>query len=460
MESESTGWPGLVTLAAAGPRFLGRDWVLLVALFVTLIVVAASAAAETALTSLNRIRLRNLAEEGDKRAQRIVKLHARPQSYLTTILVMSNVAVITASTLATIIAVDVSFNGAEILSTILLSLVVLIFCEITPKNAALQAPERWAYWLIGPVEAAIVVLTPLVRALSWITSHLIARVFGRQARRHPSVTESELRMMVEVSGEEGVLEEEASEMIDNVFELAETSVREVMVPRVDMVTIDADATVEEATRLILQGGQSRVPMYEEDSDDIIGVLYAKDLLRSYASNQRPASVRALARPAFFVPESKRLDDLLREMREQRVHMAIVVDEYGAPAGLVTIEDLVEEVIGDIKDEYDVEEQAVEKVGENEFIIDPTISLDEFQEEVGRELPEESYDRVGGFVYAQLDKIPTVGDTFRFKDMAFTVLSTKGRRITKIKVVRGLPPEESPPAAGEGGNGEPRPATAG
>ncbi len=200
--------------------------------------------------------------------------------------------------------------------------------------------------------------------------------------------------------------------------------------------------------MVLQGGQSRMPVYDDTIDNIIGVLYAKDLLRVYASGQQPTTVRHLVRPAYFVPESKRLDDLLREMQQQRVHMAIVVDEYGSVTGLVTIEDLVEEIIGDIKDEYDVEEQLYERVGENEFIIDAKIDLDEFNELVDRELPEDGYETVGGFVYSQLDKIPTVGDTVRFQDMEFTVLATKGRRVTKIKVVRGLPPVETETERGE------------
>jgi CBS domain containing-hemolysin-like protein len=422
---------------------------LLIALLGTLLIAATSAAAETALTSVNRLRIRNLAEEGDPSAKRIERLLQQPQLFLSTILVVSNLSVITASTLATIIAVDLDFTGAEVVSTVLLSLIVLIFCEITPKSAAVQAPERWARWLVGPVEALTVVLRPVVLALTWVTGGLVRLFGGRGAHRmSPFVTEDELRLLVEVSEEQGVLEEEEREMIDNVFELSDTAVREVMVPRVDMVTVEADTPTEEATQMVLQGGQSRVPVYDDTIDNIIGVLYAKDLLRVYASGQKPATVRHLARPAYFVPESKRLDDLLRELQQQRVHMAIVVDEYGSVTGLVTIEDLVEEVVGDIKDEYDVEEQLYERVGENEFIVDAKIDLDEFNELVDRELPEDGYETVGGFVYSQLDKIPTVGDTVRFQDMEFTVLATKGRRVTKIKVVRGLPPVQPESERGE------------
>ena len=453
MESDSTGLSSLFTLAASGSSgFQTHDWVLLFFLFLTLIVAAVSAGAETALTSVNRLRIRNLAEEGDANARVIANLLRKPQVFLTTILVISNVAVITGSTLATIIAVDLDFNGAEIISTTLLSLIVLIFCEITPKSIAVQAPERWARWLVRPVQGMMFVLRPLVAALTWITSGMV-RLFGAGGTHYSTqfVTEDELRLLVEVGEEEGVLEEEEREMIDNVFDLSDTAVREIMVPRIDMVTVEADDDIRNATQVILQGGQSRIPVYEDSIDNIIGVLYAKDLLRVYALSQQE-TIRSLVRPPFFVPESKRLDDLLREMQSQHVHIAIVVDEYGSVSGLVTIEDLVEEIIGDIQDEYDVEEQLFEQLGENEFILDAKLPLDEFEELLERELPEDGYDTVGGFVISQLDKIPSAGDTTRYEDMAFTVLGTKGRRITKLRVERSLPPvqpdDENETSSGE------------
>ncbi len=432
---DSSSWSGILadTSAAGLHGFSGTDWALLIVLVTALILAALSAAAETALTSVNRIKLRNLAEEGDAAARRVVRLLERPQIFLSTILVASNVAVIVASTVATLLAFDV-FAGAEVVSTLLLALIVLVFCEITPKTAAVQAPERWARVLVGPVEALAFVLRPVIAALTFITGGIV-RLFGGQAVRHgPFVTEEELRLLVEVGEEEGVLEEDEREMIHNVFELADTAVREVMVPRIDMVTVEAEATVEEAMTLIIQGGQSRIPVYDDSIDNIIGVLYAKDLLRVVASDQHPAAVRTLVRPAYFVPESKRLDDLLRELQQQRVHMAIVVDEYGAVAGLVTIEDLVEEIIGDIQDEYDKEEQLFERVSDNEFIVDAKISLDDVNELLDIELTGEGYETLGGFVYAQLDKIPTVGDVVHFENLTITVLSTKGRRVTKVKAV--------------------------
>ncbi|HEX8996667.1 MAG TPA: hemolysin family protein [Ktedonobacterales bacterium] len=423
-------------MATPKHAFTGYDWALLAGLLVSLLVAAGSAAAETALTSISHIRMRNLAEEGDVKAQRIRRILEHPDTFLSTILVVSNLAVITASTLATIIALDVDFSFAEVISTVVLSLIVLIFCEITPKTAAVQNPERVARFLLRPVEVFSAVLKYVVVALTWITSAML-RAFGVDThRRGPFLTEDELRLMVEVGEEEGVLEEEEREMIHNVFDLGDTFAREVMVPRIDMVTVEADDRLDDATQVIVQGGFSRIPVYDDTINDIIGVLYAKDLLRVLATGQAPQKIRQLPlRSAYFVPESKRLDDLLHEMQRQHVHMAIVVDEYGAVVGLVTIEDLVEEIIGDIKDEYDKEEQIFERVSDTEFLVDAKISVDELNERIDADLPAQDYDTLGGFVYTQLDKIPAVGDMVTYKDLTITVLGTKGRRVTKVKIVR-------------------------
>ena len=436
---DSSEWPPALASAVGSAHGLtGGDWALIVILIVALLLAALSAAAETALTSVSKIRMRTLAEEGDIRAQRVVRVIEKPQVFLTSILVTSNVSVIVASTVATLLALHISTSWGGVVSTVVLALFVLIFCEITPKTAEVQSPERWAKRLVGPVEALSTLLRPINRVLIAVTAGIVRLVGGQPVKHGPFVTEEELRLLVEVGEEEGVLEEDEREMIHNVFELADTAVREVMVPRIDMVTIEAEDTVEDAMRLIVQGGQSRIPVMENSIDNIIGVLYAKDLLRVVANGQHPASVKSLVRPAYFVPESKRLDDLLRELQQQRVHMAIVVDEYGSVAGLVTIEDVVEEIIGDIQDEYDREEQLVERVGENEFIVDAKISLDEFNELVDLELTSEDYDTLGGFLFAQLDKIPTVGDVVRYQNLTMTVLGTKGRRITKVRVVRHAP----------------------
>jgi len=224
-------------------------------------------------------------------------------------------------------------------------------------------------------------------------------------------------------------------MIHSIFEFADTTVREVMIPRIDMVTLESDATVDEAVDLALQGGFSRIPVFEETIDNIIGVLFTKDMLKQLREGHNTLPIRELVRPAYFVPETKKLDDLLREIRQKRTHMAIVVDEYGSVAGLVTIEDLVEEIVGDIQDEYDREENLYEQVTQYEYVFDAKINIDEFNELMDTDLESEDYETLGGFLLAQLDKIPVAGDMITYKNLAFTVLTTRGLRITKVRVER-------------------------
>ncbi len=445
MESSSWPWLHLYTLASVIRQTNNAtlDWVLVLVLLVALFLAASASAAETALTSVSRIKIRNQAEEGDLRAQRIRKMLETPQNFLSTILVVSNVSVIVATTVSTILAINLFVNYGEIISTIILSFVVLVFCEITPKTIAVQAPETWAKRVAGPVDGLSKVLHPIIVGLTFITTGLVRLIGGGAVRRGPFVTEEELRLLVEVGEEEGVLEEDEREMIHNVFELADTTVREIMVPRIDMVTIEGSASVDEAMDLIVQGGQSRIPVYDTSIDNIMGVLYAKDLLRIIRTNQHPQHVREIVRPAYFVPESKHLDDLLRELQQQHVHIAIVIDEYGSVSGLVTIEDLVEEIIGDIQDEYDREEQLLERISDDEYLVNAKISLDELNEELGSNLTSQDYDTLGGYVYAHLDKIPTVGDVVEGGGFTMTVMSTRGRRVTKVRLVRQRPQQVRP-----------------
>ncbi len=430
---------GLVSIAAGIdfhiPPFDAQAWLQLTVLVVSLFLCALASAAETSLTSLSRIKLKNLVEEGDAKGIEIEHLLANPNRFLSTILIVNSVAVIVASSMATVLALRFSTSLGEILSTVLISLVVLIFCEITPKTAAVQNPLRWAKVFVRPVRDAAWVLYPLVWSLGAITNSLVRLMGGQVKHGGPFVTEEELRLLVTVGEEEGVLEEDETEMIHSIFEFADTTVREVMIPRIDMVTLESDATVDAAVDVALQGGFSRIPVYKESIDDVIGVLYTKDMLKQLREDHNALSISSLVRSAYFVPETKKLDDLLREMQQKHVHMVIVVDEYGSVAGLVTIEDLVEEIVGDIQDEYDREERLYEQINENEYIFSAKISIDEFNDLMDMHLDDTDYETLGGFLYAQLDKIPNIGDTVTFNDLDFTVLTTRGRRITQVKVVR-------------------------
>ncbi|TMD76488.1 MAG: HlyC/CorC family transporter [Chloroflexi bacterium] len=451
--------PGLASMAALIdfqiPLFDTEAWLQFAILLVSLLLCALSSAAETSFTSISRIKLKDLVEEGNQQAIQIEKTLSNPNKFLLTILIVNRVAVIVAASMATVLALRFSRTFGELIATVLTSLVVLIFCEIAPKTVAVQNPLRWARAFVKPVRAVSWLLQPVVWALSAITNTLVRLMGGQVRRPGPFVTEEELRLLLTVGEEQGVLEEEETEMIHSIFEFADTTVREVMVPRIDMVTLESNATVDEAVDLALQGGHSRIPVYEENIDNIIGVLYIKDMLKQLREGHNNYPVRDLVREAYFVPETKKLDDLLREIQQRRVHMAIIVDEYGSVAGLVTIEDLVEEIVGDIQDEYDREEKLYEQVNENEYIFNAKISIDEFNEIMGMSLGDTDYETLGGFLYAQLDKIPNVGDTITFENLKFTVLSTRGRRITQVRVERTHPEQpDTPQITGEDGHSGP------
>ncbi|HEY1352827.1 MAG TPA: hemolysin family protein [Ktedonobacteraceae bacterium] len=427
----------LVVARATGgvqpPQFDTQAWLQCILLVIMLILCALASASETALTSISRIKLKNLIEEGDKKALEIEQILANPHVFLSTILIVNSVATIVASSLATLLALHFFQEWGDIIETVLLSLLVLIFCEVTPKTAAVQNPLRWARALIGPVRSATGLLRPLIWILGKITSGLIRLLGGQVVRHGPFVTEEELRLLVTVGEEEGVLEEAETEMIHSIFEFADTPVREVMIPRIDIVALESSITLNEAVDQALEGGFSRIPIYEETIDNIIGVLYTKDMLRQLREGHEAQLIRDLVRPAYFVPETKKLDDLLREIRQKRIHMVIVIDEYGSVSGLVTIEDLMEEIVGDIQDEYDREEKLYEQVNDREYVFSAKISIDEFNEIMDTKLEHEDYDTLGGFLYAQLDKIPVAGDTVTFHHYHFTILTTRGRRIVRVQV---------------------------
>ena len=423
------------------PQFDTQAWLQLILLVIMLVLCALASASETALTSVSRIKLKNLVEEGDKKAREIEQILANPNVFLSTILIVNSVATIVASSLATILALRFFQAWGDIIETVLLSLLVLIFCEITPKTAAVQNPLRWARALIGPVRGAAWLLRPVVWILGKITNGLVRLLGGQVVRHGPFVTEEELRLLVTVGEEEGVLEEAETEMIHSIFEFADTPVREVMIPRIDIVALESDISLNEAVDQALEGGFSRIPVYEATIDNIIGVLYTKDMLKQLREGHEAQPIRDLVRPAYFVPETKKLDDLLREIRQKRVHMVIVIDEYGSVSGLVTIEDLMEEIVGDIQDEYDREEKLYEQVNDHEYVFSAKISIDEFNEVMGTKLVHEDYDTLGGFLYAQLDKIPVAGDTVTFEHYRFAILTTRGRRIVRVQVERLSTPEQ-------------------
>jgi putative hemolysin len=338
------------------------------------------------------------------------------------------------------LGVEGSYSTAVslVVVTVLLSLFTIVFGELVPKSLALAHTERFALALSRPVDLLGRLLGPLVNVLAALTDW-IARSLGADVSREAQITAEELKLIVERGGEQGVLEAEEEQMINAVIELGERRVHEVMVPRVAVAGIRADASFEEAIDIVVQEGHSRVPAYDDSIDEVVGILYAKDLLPYLKSDSAPRpSLRTLLRPPVLVPESMTIDDLLHEFQRRKVHIAIVLDEYGGTAGIVTIEDLLEEIVGEIQDEYDVEEPIVVRLSDFEARVDGRADVDELGELFDIELEledEEEYDTVGGLIYHRVGGVPSPGDTVELNGMTLTVETTDGRRVGKVLVVR-------------------------
>ena len=409
-------------------------WFEVATIVIALVLAALAASAETSLTSISRVRLRQLVEQKNASAIVIERLHRDPNSYLSTILIVNTVAIIVASSVATLLALHLyQQRVAEWLVSLVLSLVVLVACEITPKTLALQRAERVALRMARLVAGATFVMRPIVYVLTAVTRLILGMLGGKAQVRGPFVTEEELKMLVSVGEEEGVLEEEEREMIHGIFEMGDMRVREVMVPRTDLVAIEAREPVEKAVDLVTKHGHTRIPVYEGSLDHIVGVLYAKDLLRAVVRGEQK-TLREIARKPFFTPESNKVQDVLRDLRKNRVHMAIVVDEYGGTAGAVTIEDILEEIVGPIQDEYDIgEEDEIQFISPNEVVLDGRVSVDDVNELLKLDIAGDDYDTIGGYVLNQLGAAPKVGATLKLGSAELRVEAVQGTRIKKVRI---------------------------
>ncbi len=421
----------------------------LVVIVISLVLAALAASAETSLTSISRVRLRQLVEQNVPQAIVIERLHRDPNAYLSTILIVNTVAIIVASSTATLLALHLyQARVAEWAVSLVLSLIVLVACEITPKTLALQRAERVALRMARLVSWATYVMRPVVFVLTAVT-RLILRMMGGKAQvRGPFVTEEELKMLVSVGEEEGVIEEEEREMIHGIFEMGDMRVRELMVPRTDLVAIEVNEPVEKAVDLVTKHGHTRIPVYEGNLDHIVGVLYAKDLLRAVVRGEQK-TLREIARKPYFTPESNKVQDVLRDLRKNRVHMAIVVDEYGGTAGAVTIEDILEEIVGPIQDEYDIgEEDEIQFISPNEVVLDGRVSVDDVNELLKLDIAADDYDTIGGYVLNQLGAAPKVGATLRLGSAELRVEAVQGTRIKKVRIRSATPFQIPEPSTGQ------------
>jgi putative hemolysin len=412
-------------------------------------------AAEIALVTVRRSRIRQLSEEGDARAKRVARMTEQPARQLATIqlgitFIGFLAAAFAGATMAGQLAgwlQDLGLGGSSdvialLVVTLFVSLVTIVFGELVPKTLALAHAERYALMFSRPIDLLGRLLGPVVWLLTTIT-YGVTRMLGvRDVSREDTITSEELLILVERGSEQGTIEAEEEQMIGGVLELGEQRAHEVMVARVDMVTLDADASLDEIVATIVGEGHSRIPVYENNVDNIIGMLYAKDLLPYLVGEDRPPSVRSLLRTPLFVPESMLVDDLLRSLQRRRVHIAVVLDEHGGTAGLVTIEDLLEEIVGEIQDEYDEEEPMIVPLADHEARVDGRTDVDDLLEHFDTTLDgddQEEFDTVGGLVYHHVGGVPSVGDTVEVDGLRITVEETDGRRVRTVHVVH-TPPE--------------------
>lgn len=397
--------------------------------------VAFFAAAETAYTRLDNLTVQQLVNHGVKDAVLVDQLLENRQPLLSSLLVGTNIAVVLTTVLATVLMRDVQIAGISgpAIATWGMIALILIFGEIIPKRLATVYAAQFALKAARPVQVAFRALGPLATPLLQIPRRLSQRL--QIEADDMSINEDSLLTLVDMGEEAGSVEETERDMIVAVLEANHTLAREVMTPRVDMAAIAVDDSIDDIWEQIITTGFSRIPVYEDTVDNIIGVLYAKDLLE-YGENGNQLSITDLMREAYFVPETKRINDLLRELKALRIHMAIVIDEYGGTAGLVTIEDLVEEIVGEIQDEFDADEEAeIEQIDTRTWLIDGSVPIDEVSELVGMELPDKEVDTIGGFVYWLLDHIPSAGEKLDLPDygLKITVMEIDGRRIAKLKI---------------------------
>jgi CBS domain containing-hemolysin-like protein len=392
------------------------------------------ALAETAFTRASRVRLLALEEEGDKRARRVVRLFERPELTLNSILLLVlGCQMIGATLLGTVLEPRLGAAGIAI-SIFVEVFVVFTLFEVVPKTFALQHSERTVLF-ISPLLASITGFLPLRLLTRMFIGFANVVLPGKGMRTGPFATEADILSMADAAAQDAAIETEERELIHSIFEFGDTVVREVMLPRPDMVAVEADATVDEGILRAIEAGKSRLPAYEDTIDNVLGLVFLKDLVARGAAGEGSGPVRESLRSAHFVPESKRVAELLREMQTEKFHMAIVVDEYGGTAGLVTMEDLLEEIVGEITDEYDVPEPAVERLGDGTLRVPGKTPIDEVNELLDVELPQDEWDTVGGLVFNTLGHVPIEGECLHVDGLEFCAERVQGRRIVSVIITR-------------------------
>ncbi|HTU70496.1 MAG TPA: hemolysin family protein [Candidatus Baltobacteraceae bacterium] len=405
------------------------------ALIVLVLCSAFFSASETALVAVSRVRARALEERHLRGAASLVKLVDDKSQVLTSILIGNTIALLAADSLATTIAIDMGLAQAAIWSTVVMAVVLLLFGEIIPKTLAAGNSDRWLLQLGRVMRVVATVLGPISNAFIFV-ANVILRIFGVRVTHQIYITEEDIRAVVNVGAEQRVIEEEEREMIHSVIEFGDTIVREVMTPRPEIVAVSIDDSPRRALDLVIAEGYSKLPVYQESKDDIVGVVHDRELLIALANGAlSQVSLRSLMRPVSHVPETKKIAELLREMQRDKFSMSIVVDEYGGTAGLVTMEDLLEEIVGEIRDEHDIDEQEpIHLVSDAEAVVEAGTNIEDVNEKLGTHLPTEDFETIGGYIVGLFGRLPREGEEIEADARTrLKVERTRGRRILSVRI---------------------------
>jgi CBS domain containing-hemolysin-like protein len=400
--------------------------------FILIFLSAFFSGSETAFMSVNRVKIKEKVQRGDEHAEKVDKLLQNQTRLLTTILIGNNLVNIAASSIATALSIELFGSKGVGIATGVVTLLILIFGEITPKSLGNNRASDYAKAAAVPLYYLEIILSPFIYLFTKIVNlfvkdkNLISSAF---------LSEEEIRRFVNVSQREGVIKETEQEMIQSVFDFDDTLVKEIMIPRIDMVCIEKNASLTELIKLGVEKGHSRIPVFEESIDNIIGLIYIKDLLELILAEKKEVDIEKFVKPIYFIPEGKPINQLLSEMKDRKEHMAIVVDEYGGTSGLITIEDLLEEIVGDIQDEFDLEKSYIEVIDDNKLLLDGRVDIEEINKYLKEPLAEsDDYETVSGLVLYYLNRLPVQGEKLKLENVTFIIESIVDNRIRKIKLI--------------------------
>lgn len=393
---------------------------------------AVFSSSETAITSVSKIKVRQLDQKDNKNAHLLKKLHDNMQATISTILIGNNIVNIAASSIATILFTNIFHQNGALVSTVVMTVFVLIFGEVLPKTIAQYKNKSVALKFSRFIYLLTIIFKPIVKVLNLLT-RLVIKIFIGDNGDSSTLTEEELKTLVEVSEEEGVLKDQETEIMINALELKETLAVDIMTPRTSMASVDIEDAENDLREIIKNITYSRIPVYEDNIDDIIGVLHIKELAHKIIEDDHDFKIRDILKPTFYAYEYIPVVDLFKQMRAKNISISIIIDEYGGTSGLVTMEDILEELVGEIDDEYDNEKE-VTKINDNEYLVDPEMRIDEVNERFDLNLQSEKFDSIGGFVIELLDRMPKSKDEVEFENLKFVVVNVDKRKITQLMII--------------------------